>query len=221
MSDVVRENLANGNVGKASLSKPAPPPQGTNETPARNSFSGSQDFENRLRQASSAPMTYQPERGSLFQQLYVAHFIASGDLRIHSWLAELPNILARPVGNEEIFAIRAATMALYSKVTQNRELQAEALKWYSKGLEAQRMKLSLASQKGSVGTCSRGAIGAAILFSYFECIMCTMPMGHLQHYAAAAEIVEVAGPETCQSGLMHMFFRSLRISSVRLYLFRY
>jgi hypothetical protein len=161
-------------------------------------------------------MLYQPERGTLFQQLYVAHFISSEDTRVHSWLAELPNILSRPNGNEEVYAIRAATMALYGKLTRDKQVEAEASKWYAKGLEVQRTKLCLASQKRNYRPCIHGAIGAAILFSYFESIICTMPMGGLQHYAAAAQMLEVAGPENCQSGLMHMFFRSTRIASVRI-----
>jgi hypothetical protein len=216
MSDVVRQNLGNGKAGEVSLCKPQPQPKGTNETAAGAPISCPQESDSRLCQASGPRVPYQPERGALFQQLYVAHFIASEDTRVHSWLAELPNILSRPAGDEEVYAIRAATMALYGKLTRDKQVEVEASKWYAKGLEVQRTKLCLASQKGNYKPCVHGTIGAAVLFSYFESIICTMPMGRLQHYAAAAEMLEVAGPENCQSGLMHMFFRSTRIASVRL-----
>lgn len=53
-----------------------------------------------------------------------------------------------------------------------------------------------------------------MMFSYFESIVCTIPMGWLQHHVAAIKMLEIAGPEQYQSGLMHMFFRSLRIAAV-------
>ncbi|TVY37662.1 hypothetical protein LSUB1_G004941 [Lachnellula subtilissima] len=210
MSHVVRKNPGNGQGGQARSCKAQPLLKtstrirgslsdsqerdaqmcrisDTAQTQSKTEPSSLEEHNNQLCQNSKLPTTYQPDKAHIIQQLYLAHFICSVNQTVYPWVTELPNILSGPAENEEIYAIRSATMALYGRLT--------------------------APEKESYKPCMHGAIGAAVLLSSFENIICTMPMEWLQHFVAAGKIFEVAGPENCQTGLMHKFFRSMRISS--------
>jgi hypothetical protein len=167
-------------------------------------------------QASKLPTSCQPSRGDIFQDLYIANFISAQDPSVHPWIVELPKLAATSSGKSELYGIRAATLALYAKLSGNKDLEVEAVKWYSKGLDAQRDQLPLAAKTKSYRPCCHKSIGAAMMFSYFESVICTMPVGWMQHYAAAIKMFEIARPENCQTGLMNMFFRSVRVAAVRL-----
>jgi hypothetical protein len=160
------------------------------------------------------PTAYQPHRGDIFQQHYVAHFVSSHDSCIHTWINHLPNLMSSPPHSPEVFAIRAATIAFYGKLSGREDLELEATRWYSRGLESQRKYLEAASQEKEHGLCTERAVCAAIMFSRFEAIICTSPVGWIHHFTAAVKLLELSGPKKCQNGLMHMFFRSMRIASV-------
>jgi hypothetical protein len=168
-----------------------------------------------LASASKLPTSYQPSRGDIFQDLYISHFIHLQDASVTPWITQLPNLASSPSGPSELYGIRAATMASYGRISGNRDLEIEASHWYSKGLDAQRETLPLAAKSLSYQPCGHRAVAAALLFSYFESVVCTMPIGWMQHYIAATKMLEIAGAEKCQTGLMHMLFRSIRIAAVR------
>jgi hypothetical protein len=169
-----------------------------------------------ISQASKLQTSYQLSREDIFQDLYIANFISAQDASMHPWIVELPKLASTSPGQSELYGIRAATMALYAKLSRNIDLEVEAAKWYSKGLNAQREQLTLAAGTQSYRLCFHKAVGAAMMFSYFESVICTVPMGWMQHYEAAIKMFEIAGPEKCQTGLMHMFFRSVRVAAARL-----
>lgn len=165
--------------------------------------------------ASKLPITSQPSRHDLFQDLYIANFISAQDTTMHPWLLELPKLTSTSSGHKsEFYSIRAASLAFYAKLSRNTDLEVEASKWYSRGLVAQQQELHLAAKKSDYHPCRHKTIGAAMMFSYFESVICTVPMGWMQHYAAAIRMFDIAGPENCQTGLMHMFFCSVRIAAV-------
>ncbi|KAE9368866.1 hypothetical protein N431DRAFT_547735 [Stipitochalara longipes BDJ] len=165
-------------------------------------------------QPSKLPSMRQPSQRDIFQDLYIANFISAQDATMHPWIQELPQ-LTSPSSTylSELYGIRAVTLALYAKLSHNRDLELEASKWYSKGLLAQKRELHLALNPESYSPCRHKAIGAAVMFSYFESVIATVPMGWIQHYAAAIKMFEIAGPENCQAGLMHKFFRSVRVAA--------
>ncbi|KAH8773954.1 hypothetical protein BGZ57DRAFT_983527 [Hyaloscypha finlandica] len=115
---------------------------------------------------------------------------------------------------EPVYGIRAATLALYARISHNLDLEVEAAKLYSNGLVAQQQELHLAMSTESYSPCCHKAIGAAVTSSYFESVITTVPMGWMQHYAAAIKMFEIAGPKNCQMGLMHKFFRSIRVATM-------
>jgi hypothetical protein len=165
-------------------------------------------------QANKLPTTYQPLKGDIFQQSYIAHFISSHEACVHSWIGQLPNLISDPIYSPEVYAIRATTMAFYGKISGSKDLELEATRWYSKGLESQRVHLEAASNKKKHGLCTKRAVCAAILFSHFESIICTDPVGWIHHYNAASKLLELSGPKKCRGGLLHMFFRTMRLASV-------
>jgi hypothetical protein len=166
-------------------------------------------------QAFKLPTTRQPSCQDIFQDVYVANFISAQNATVHPWILELPNLTSLSSSYlSEVYGIRAATLALYARISHNLDLEVEAAKWYSQGLVAQQQELHLAMSTESYSPCCHKAIGAAVMFSYFESVITTVPMGWMQHYAAAIKMFEIAGPENCQTGLMHKFFRSVRVAAV-------
>jgi hypothetical protein len=103
-------------------------------------------------------------------------------------------------------------MALYGRYMKDKGVEIEAAKSYSNGLESHRKNLYRTTQY-SEEFMSR-AVCAAMLFAFFESVLCTSPLGWLQHFRAAEQMLAIAGPGKCQNGLMHMMFHSMRIASV-------
>lgn len=163
--------------------------------------------------AYKLPTSYQPRKGDIFQQHYISHYISSQETCIHSWLVHIPDFISTSIYSPEVFAIRATTMAFYGKMSGNEDIQHEATRWYSRGLESQRTHLEETSKEKQHGLCTKRAVCAAILFSHFETILSTNPMGWIHHYNAASKLLELSGPEQCQRGLPHMFFRTIRVAS--------
>ena len=164
------------------------------------------------------PSYYQPDRRNIFRQLYISHLVSSHDPVFHPWIPYLSDILTGPVSanfSAGILGIRAVSTALYGKLTSNKDLEIEASKWYSKGLEAQRKKLlEVLATDTYDSDATNSAICSAVVFSIFESIVATTPIGWLQHIRAAERMLDTVGPERCQSGLINMYFKSVRLASV-------
>jgi hypothetical protein len=164
------------------------------------------------------PSTYRPNPADQFQHLYLSHFIEpystieAHKSGLHAWARDdLPAMLSLSISQTATFAIRATTMAIYSKMTWDKGIETDACRWYAKGLETQREIL-----ERTVGCISMNvAICSAIMFSVFESIISTTPRCWLEHFSAAANMVYLRGAEKCQRGLVHRLFRSVRLASVR------
>ena len=213
MSEQVRQEFGKDSNGKTrKRRKPSPPVYGTEDASSA-LRTALQKFEP-FRSSSPEyrlPTTYQLPKGDIFHQLYLAQFISSHESDLHTWIKELPSLSCGPPDSTEAYAIRATSLAFYSKLTRSKDIEIEACKWYSKGLESQRNSLQLVTKNRMT---TSGSICAAIMLSFFESIICTTPMGWLLHHRAAEKMLDIIGPERCQSDWMFMFFRTLRKVSV-------
>jgi len=166
------------------------------------------------------PTTYQPDRRYQFELLFLSNFISSSNLSeksesgLHTWTNELVNILSSTKESSVIYSIRATSMAMYGRMTGTEDIEIEAIKWYSRGLESQRQSLQLAAKAPTSVIPTDGTVCTAIMLSLFESIISTTPTGWLRHYGGAVKMLEVMGPEKCQSKLTHKLFRSARFGSV-------
>ena len=171
------------------------------------------------------PDLYQPAKGSMFQELYLDHFIntstsANKQRRHTDWVYQLSSFIQQPKSKSIIHAIRAATMALYGKKSGNESLQLEACRIYSKGLQSQ-----IEESRGDQSQMTHGRspdlvfteqdICAPILFSIFETAMSTAFDAWAQHLMAGCKILEMLGPEKCQQGMYHSLLRFVRAGAVR------
>ncbi len=91
---------------------------------------------------------YQPFHGEGDQPLFMQHFISAFfHPRSHPgcsniWIYELPSFISVAPSTALICSIRAATMAHYGKQTGDLAMQFEACRWYDRGLESQRLRMS-------------------------------------------------------------------------------
>ncbi|KAK3170140.1 hypothetical protein OEA41_009526 [Lepraria neglecta] len=110
-------------------------------------------------------------------------------------------------------------MAHYGKKTGDVSIQVEACRWYDKGLESQRLEsqrtqLQLLHGDSVHQRLDAVTISAPLMFSVFESMMSTSFAAWSQHVKAAGKMIEMRGPENCQSGLIHHLFRTVRIGAI-------
>ncbi len=163
-----------------------------------------------------------PYRQVIMQQFITAFFNPqSREVKPNAWVYELPTLMSNHSSTALVYSVGAASMAHYGKRTANMSMQIEACRWYDKGLEAQRLEserteLHLMNGGNIDQRLGAAAISAPIMFSLFESLMTTSFVAWAQHLKAAAKMLEMKGAISCQSGLIHHLFRTVRIGVVSL-----
>lgn len=166
------------------------------------------------------PTTYQPSRASMFDNLFIMHFIDfywnnKSSLRRKSWVHFIPEVFASSPSLAIRYSIRAVTTATYGHLTKNESIQSNARRWYTLGLERQRMKIQKMTDEGTGTTADASIVFVAMLFVQFEIAMCTQPEAWLPHAIAAEQHLVMMGPQKCRTPLVHHIFLNLRRCSVR------
>lgn len=174
-----------------------------------------------IHQQCKLPTTYQPSRASIFDNLFITHFIDfywdnKSPLSRDSWVHFVPEIFATCTSLAIRFSIRAATTAVYGHLTKNESIQSNALRWYTFGLEAQRMKIQKMKMEGTMTPANGSIVFVALLFVQFELAMCTEPDAWVPHAIAAEQhMLDLMRAQKCRKPLVHHMFLNLRRSSVR------
>lgn len=164
------------------------------------------------------PASYQPSRISPFEELYINHFIdfyfnPQAKITLNSWVNALPILLNASPSSGVRYSIRAATMAIYGKLIGDESIQLESIRWYTRGLESQRLQLQTFCQGGKVVP-DGSMVLVPLLFCHFESSMCTAPDAWMPHAVAAENILVMMGPHVCRTRQMHAIFLSVRVSAV-------
>lgn len=165
-------------------------------------------------QQCKLPTTYQPSRAALFDNLFIMHFID-----FYWWdslVRSLPEIFTNCSSLAIRYSIRAATTAVYGHSTKNESIQSNALRWYTLGLEEQRMSIQKMKMEGTGTPADGSVIFVALLFVAFELAMCTQPDAWVLHAIAAEQhLLDLMSAQRCREPLAHSMFLSLRCSFVR------
>lgn len=166
------------------------------------------------------PTTYQPSRASIFDNLFIVHFIDfywnnKTSLRRKRWVHFLPEVFASSPSLAIRYSIRAATTAIYGHLTKNGSIQSNARRWYTLDLERQRMKIQNTGLEGTRTTVDVSIVFVAMLFLQFEVAMWTQPDAWVPHAIAAEQHLILMGPQRCRAPLVHHIFLIIRFWSVR------
>lgn len=164
------------------------------------------------------PASYQPSRISPFEELYINHFIdfyfnPQAKIKYNSWVNLLPILLNASPSPGVRYSIRAAAMAIYGELTGDESIQLESIRWYTRGLESQRLQLQMLCQGGKAMP-DASMVLVPLLFCHFESSMCTAPDAWMPHAVAAENILVMMGPHVCRTRQMHAIFLSVRVSAV-------
>ncbi|KAK9427778.1 hypothetical protein V1505DRAFT_379044 [Lipomyces doorenjongii] len=148
------------------------------------------------------------------EQQFIRHFIYSllsnpGGPMLKKWMVQLPDLILRENLPTLKYAIHAASMVLCGSLVHDKAIQMEACRWYVAGLESQRNEL-LRLKK----VVSDGAICATMLLAFYESIRSTSSEAWMHHMCASSRLVELRGPEACETGLAHELFCALRLYMV-------
>lgn len=168
-------------------------------------------------QQCKLPTTYQPSRAAIFDNLFIMHFIDfHGDNRSYLWIRPLPEIFVKCPSPAVRYSIRATTTAIYGALTKNRSIQSNALRWYTLGLEEQRMKIQKMKIESTRTPADGSIIFVALLFVQFELAMCTQPDAWVPHAVAAEQhLVDLLSSHKFRKPLVDHMFLHLRRCSVR------
>lgn len=165
------------------------------------------------------PTTYQPSRASIFDNLFIMHFIdfywSNKIPKRRSWVHFLPEIFASSPSLAIRYSIRAVTTAIYGHLTKNESIQSNARRWYTLGLERQCVKIQKMKMEGTGTAVDASIVFVALLFVQFEIAMCTQPDAWVPHAIAAEQHLDLMGAQKCRAPLVHHIFINLRRSSVR------
>lgn len=166
------------------------------------------------------PTTYQPSRASIFDNLFIMHFIDfywnnKISLERKSWVHFLPEVFASCPSLGIRYSIRAATTAIYGNLTKNESIQSNARRWYTLGQERQRMRIQNMRLEDTGTTVDLTIVFIALLFVQVEVAMCTQPDAWMPHAIAAEHHLVLMGPQKCRVPLVHHIFLILRRWSVR------
>jgi hypothetical protein len=162
-----------------------------------------------------------PSNAPVYEQFLISWFIdffskpgvgaEAGD----SWMRYLPYYTS---SSKALTAgIRAATMIAFGSMSKNIDMQREAMWWYTYTLRLQSIGVGQYMQPPpSMPTIpTPDDLCISMMLMYYELIHPTSPGSWVRHLYGAARLLELRGPENCQSGFPHVLFRALRLLVVR------
>ena len=111
-------------------------------------------------------------------------------------------------------------MAHYGKISGDVSIQLDSMRWYSRGLETQRLENIGTLRKIAMGgeACdifNETTISTPMMLSFFETVMGTTPSGWAQHLGIASLMLQIIGPWKCREGILHHIFKVARVGAVR------
>ncbi|KIM98237.1 hypothetical protein OIDMADRAFT_31062 [Oidiodendron maius Zn] len=161
--------------------------------------------------SSTSLSTLQPSNGSVYEQFLISTFVAylakprTGNLEPESWMRYLPTFASS--SRIMTCAIRATTLAFFAQLIGNVAMKVEANQWYATALHEEQAHV----QQLLYHRPTPEDICAPLLLMYYELIHPTTTGGWMKHLVGASKLVELIGPENCQTGLCHSLFRALRL----------
>lgn len=169
--------------------------------------------------SSTSLSILQPSNGSVYDQFLISTFVTylakprMGNLEPESWMTYLPTFVSS--SRIMTWTIRATTLAFFAQLIGNVAMKVEANQWYATALREEQAHVQqlLYHRPTSEDIC------ASLLLMYYELIHPTTTGGWMKHLAGASKMVELIGPENCQTGLCHLLFRALRLLMVLFHLF--
>lgn len=177
-------------------------------------------FECARRTVAESPTIYQPSVAPAFDQLFLTTFIdsfakpSSGCGPHQSWMNHLHEFLNS--GDAPIRqSIRAAATAYHGRVAQNAAALRAAEHCYVAALRSQRSRLTpYLNSPSSPYIPDDQEVFTSMMLLYFELISPSSTASWLKHLHGVTSLLQLRGPESCQTGGLHPLFRSLRLLEV-------
>lgn len=174
------------------------------------------------RVAATSPNSYQPSVAPAFDQLFLSTFISSfakpsaGSEPHQSWMNHLHELLV--TGDAPLkHSIRAVATAFHGRMAGNTAAQRAAEHCYVAALRTQRARIApFLSSSPFCYVPDDQEIFTSMMLLYFELINPSSTASWLKHMQGVMSLLALRGPKSCQSGAIHLLFRSLRFLEVSL-----
>ncbi|KAL6872117.1 hypothetical protein J3F83DRAFT_733865 [Trichoderma novae-zelandiae] len=168
------------------------------------------------RASATSPGSYQPSVAPAFEQLFLSTFIDSfakpsaGSEPHQSWMNHLHEFLL--TGDTPLkHSIRAVATAFHGIMVQNPVAQRAAERSYVAALQSQRARIAhFLNCSSSHRVPDDQDIFASMMLLYFELINPSSTASWLKHMHGVISLLVLRGPKNCQTGAIHLLFRSLR-----------
>ncbi|KAI9038460.1 Zn(II)2Cys6 transcription factor [Aspergillus affinis] len=163
----------------------------------------------------------EPSCQPLYEQALVSTFIASFSIsdshsvQPDSWTQYLSTWASSPKALG--WSIRATTLAFYAQVSQETAIYQEASRCYAHALRGQSVSVNqcLEGFGGQITVPSKVPteedIYASLMLMYYELISPASIGSWITHLRGTAQLLLLRGPQNCQTGAIHLVFRSVRL----------
>ena len=166
--------------------------------------------------------SHQPSPYHLKQNFLLCYFISSfsgsaiDGVHHNSWTTYLFDYI--PDSGIVTYAIRAATLAFYGTGSQDKDILHEADHWTLMALQGQRASIARNAAKRTSHPHIPTAedICTTLMLLYYELIRPSVIGSWLGHLRGLGQMIFLLGPQNCQSGVLHLFFRTLRLLMVNI-----
>ena len=171
-----------------------------------------------IRYQHRPPTLYQPSRAlpEAFDAAFLSHYVElNKGKRTYApeiqWLVHLPRIHSNANRPAVRLSLRALSMAFYGKLHQDPSILVDSWRWYSVSLKAQRISISRLKPNSIP---DEEEVLVPLILALYEVYVGATSSGSMAHIAAAAEIMNMRGPNNCKSGVIWPLFKGIRNSDV-------
>ncbi|CAI6325159.1 unnamed protein product [Periconia digitata] len=169
-----------------------------------------------LRQGLAMPISQRHAMSQLFYDRFLVYFTSSGEsddiLNRLTWLHRLP-VLATDGSNDALALALYATASAFSGMkTRNISQIQDSCNIYGKALQTHSRMIR------SKKPVTLHTVSTSVLLSIFEAMNATSATAYREHVSGAARMIQLAGPEYCQYGILCQLYFHIRTQMAFVYL---
>ncbi|KAL6907352.1 hypothetical protein GGI43DRAFT_258885 [Trichoderma evansii] len=135
-------------------------------------------------------------------------------MNLQSWTQYLTSWIS---SSTAAWSVRAATLEFYGQQTKQEALCREAERYYAHALQIQQARIRAYTEKpkGDSNKPNEAPteedVSASLMLMYYELLRPTFTGSWMTHLRGTVELLILRGAQSCQEGLGHLVFRSLRL----------
>ncbi|PVI05105.1 hypothetical protein DM02DRAFT_610971 [Periconia macrospinosa] len=185
-------------------------------TRPKETVSGTSNYPPELIWGLSMPISQRNALSQLFYDRFLIYFTSSGEsediLNRFTWLHRLPTLATDGSNDALALALYATASAFSGMKTRNISQIHDACTIYGKALQTH-SRIIRSKKPMTLHT-----VSTSVLLSIFEAMNATSATAYREHISGAAKMIQLAGSEHCQHGVMCQLYFHIRTQMAFVYL---